>query len=185
MGGAIAMNAGGRFGSIADRVRTIRVMTRSGAIEERPRHEIGFGYRRSGLGEVIVLGAVFELTPGDPVELKGELARCMAYKTGSQPMRDKSAGCAFKNPTLEDALDGVGAAGERVSAGMLIDRAGCKGLAVGGARVSDRHANFITTAPDARASDVLALMDEVARRVHDAFGVALEREVVVWGGDGP
>jgi len=181
VGGAVVMNAGGRFGSIGERIVSVRTMTRSGRIEVLDRDRIGFAYRRSGLGDRIVLGASFALERGNPGALRDELARCMAYKTGSQPMRDKSAGCAFKNPTLERPIEGIGEAGQRVSAGMLIDRAGCKGLATGGARVSDRHANFIVTEPGARASDVLALIDEVASRVRDTFGVTLERELVVWG----
>jgi len=181
VGGAAVMNAGGRYGCIADRVESVRVMTRSGEIETIGRDAIGFGYRRSGLDRVIVLGVTLALEPGDPGELKDRLAECMRYKTGSQPMRDKSAGCAFKNPELARAIEGIGDAGERAPAGMLIDRAGCKGLAVGGARVSDRHANFIVTEPGALAKDVAKLMDEVARRVEQTFGVVLEREVVVWG----
>jgi UDP-N-acetylmuramate dehydrogenase len=105
----------------------------------------------------------------------------MAYKAKSQPMADRSAGCVFKNPTLKADLKDIGASGQRVSAGMLIDRAGCKGMAVGGASVSERHGNFIVTDPKtAKARHVIELMEHVVRRVDDYFGVTLEREVVVW-----
>jgi UDP-N-acetylmuramate dehydrogenase len=104
----------------------------------------------------------------------------MAYKKDSQPMAERSAGCAFKNPTLAADISGAGVKGSRISAGRLIDLAGCKGLRVGGAHVSERHANFIVTIPGARARDVVELMDEITRRVHDQYGVTLEPEVVVW-----
>jgi UDP-N-acetylmuramate dehydrogenase len=95
-------------------------------------------------------------------------------------MAENSAGCAFKNPTLARDVEGVWAAGQRVSAGMLIDRAGCKGLRIGSAAVSAVHGNFLTAARGGRAGDVIALMDEVRRRVLDRFGVLLENEVVIW-----
>jgi UDP-N-acetylmuramate dehydrogenase len=104
----------------------------------------------------------------------------MAYKKASQPMADNSAGCCFKNPTLAADLEGVAAAGTRVSAGLLIDRAGLKGVAVGGARVSERHGNFVVTSPGARARHVIDLMALIVRGVHDRFGVTLEPEVVIW-----
>jgi UDP-N-acetylmuramate dehydrogenase len=104
----------------------------------------------------------------------------MSYKKGSQPLKEHSAGCCFKNPELPADLDGVGSAGQRVSAGLLLDRAGCKGMAQGGASVSEVHANFVVVGPGATAQDVIALMERMAQRVHDAFGVTLHREVVVW-----
>lgn len=187
IGGALRMNAGGSFGAIADAVRTVTVIDRDGRERVLAADEIGFGYRTSDLAGRIVVGAELALTPSDPVALKARLKEVMAYKTGSQPMNARSAGCAFRNPTLEHplAIDGerVGDAGSRVSAGLLIDRAGCKGHRVGGAFVSDRHANFIATEGEATASDVIAVMDAVAARVLDRFGVALEREVVVWERD--
>jgi UDP-N-acetylmuramate dehydrogenase len=104
----------------------------------------------------------------------------MAYKSKSQPLGEKSAGCVFKNPTLTNPIEGIGDAGERVSAGMLIDRAGLKGLSVRGASVSQVHANFITTTPDAHARDVIELIELVRARVADAFGVHLHNELVIW-----
>jgi UDP-N-acetylmuramate dehydrogenase len=96
-------------------------------------------------------------------------------------MAERSAGCVFKNPTLTHDIKDIGAAGQRVSAGMLIDRAGCKGMAVGGAIVSQRHGNFIVTDPHtAKARHVIDLMAQVAARVHDGFGVPLVPEVVIW-----
>jgi len=95
----------------------------------------------------------------------------MARKKAAQPLAEKSAGCAFRNPLAQ---------GRRVSAGRLIDEAGCKGMRVGGASVSTRHANFIVTDRSACARDVVTLMERVQRRVLERTGVALEREIVVW-----
>lgn len=179
VGGATKMNAGGRFGSIADVIAAVYVVREDGAVARIERSSLAYGYRVSGIQGVIV-GAEFSLIPGDPVALRDRLKSCMAYKKSSQPMGEPSAGCCFKNPVLEQSIEGVGEAGARVSAGMLIDRAGCKGIRVGGARVSESHANFLVTGDEARAADVVALMHEVVRRVNDRFGVPLEREVVVW-----
>jgi UDP-N-acetylmuramate dehydrogenase len=87
----------------------------------------------------------------------------------------------FKNPVLGETIDGIGEYDQRVGAGMLIDRAGCKGMHIGGATVSDQHANFITTTKDAKASDVIELIELVERRVLDVFGVPMDRELVIWG----
>lgn len=180
VGGAVVMNAGGRFGEIGDAVVAVHAIDRAGRAHVFERSQIDFEYRRSGLAHLIVTGVEFQLTPGDPADLKAERLRAMAYKKQTQPLADKSAGCCFKNPILSDAIEGIGQAGARVSAGLLLDRAGCKGDSVGGATVSSAHANFVVTTPDARARDVIGLMDQSAKRVLDVFGVMLEREVVVW-----
>lgn len=185
VGGAVMMNAGGAFGQIADAVASVHGVDRQGNQIVLRREEIDFGYRRSGLGsggvDMIITGVELELHEEDPGVLRARLKDVMEYKRKSQPMADRSAGCVFKNPTLKAELPGLGHAGERVSAGMLIDKAGCKGLAVGGASVSQRHANFIVTDPKAaRARDVIELMDAVTAKVQSAFGVKLEPEVVVW-----
>ncbi len=180
VGGAVVMNAGGSFGEIGNAVAAVHAIDRAGRAHVFDRSHIEFGYRRSGLNHLIITGVEFQLTPGDPEDLKAERLRAMAYKQQTQPLADKSAGCCFRNPTITDAIGGVGEAGERVSAGLLLDRAGCKGTSVGGATVSEAHANFIVISKDARARDVIELMDESAARVLDAFGVTLMREVVVW-----
>lgn len=179
VGGALIMNAGGSFGQIADTVRAVHALDRTGRAVRLSRDEIPFAYRESGLGRLVLTGAEFALAPVDPGPLRDRMLDIMAYKKSSQPLKEDSAGCVFRNPVLREPLF-ERAAGERISAGMLIDRAGCKGLSVGGAAVSDVHANFIVTSPGAMARDVITLMERVARRVLDEFGVALEREVVVW-----
>jgi UDP-N-acetylmuramate dehydrogenase len=183
VGGALVMNAGGAFGQIGDVVRRVHAVGRDGERLTLERSEIRFGYRRSGLNGLIITGCDLELRRGDPVALRARLKEVMAYKKSTQPMGESSAGCCYKNPTLTTPIEGLAEAGARVSAGMLIDRAGCKGLAVGGATVSSHHANFLTVRPGARAADVIALMEQVERRVLESFGVALEREVVVWRRD--
>jgi UDP-N-acetylmuramate dehydrogenase len=200
VGGAVVMNAGGRFGEIGPRVERVRGVSREGRDVELAGGDIPFGYRRSGLGErgdgLIITEVELRLESGDPEALRERFKEIMGVKKDSQPLADRSAGCIFKNPTLEADLDGIGRSGERVGAGLLIDRAGCKGMRVGGrgggASVSARHANFIVVeratddrtgagrGASARAGDVIALMERVVERVRDRFGVVLEPEVVVW-----
>lgn len=194
VGGAVVMNAGGAFGQIADVVARVRALDRSGNPLTLDRHQIAFDYRRSGLSNLIITEVEFALSPADPAALRERHLEVMAYKKKSQPMADKSAGCVFKNPTLADDLviespspppddakpHELYRAGSRVSAGLLIDRAGLKGLRVGGASVSTRHANFIVTDPGARARDVIELMDRVVLGVFARFGVTLQPEVVIW-----
>jgi len=181
IGGAVRMNAGGAFGQIADVVARVHGLDRGGRSVTLERDEIDFGYRRSGLDALIITAVELELHDEDPAALRTRLKEVMDYKAKSQPMGERSAGCVFKNPTLTSDLPGIGPKGERVSAGMLIDKAGCKGLAVGGASVSHRHGNFIVTDPrTAKARNVIELMDAVTKRVADAFGVTLAPEVVVW-----
>ncbi len=176
IGGAIVMNAGGAFGQISDVVEAVHALTREGKSLAIPRAKIDFSYRHSGLNDLIITGADLRLRRVAEAErpaLRERLKEVMAYKKDSQPMAERSAGCFFKNPTDP-------ATGQRVSAGMLIDRAGCKGMRIGGATVSDRHANFIVTSPGCTARNVLNLADRVTQLVHEHAGLALEREVVVW-----
>lgn len=183
VGGACFMNAGGAFGQICDTITRVHTITSEGALRVLDRSEISYNYRHSGL-DGIITAAEFQLTPTDPVPLRERLKECMAYKKRTQPMAENSAGCCFKNPSLSSDLslpDHEGfAAGSSVSAGLLIDKAGCKGLCVGGAEVSHVHGNFLFTKPGATARNVIDLMSLVQERVHDTLGVRLQREVVVW-----
>lgn len=180
IGGAVRMNAGGAFGQIADVVERVHAVDRSGAPVTRERDQIDFGYRRSGLEALIIVGVELRLPHAEPGVLRRRLLEIMEYKSRSQPLGASSAGCLFKNPTLTRAVEGIGMPGQRVSAGLLIDRAGCKGLAIDGAEVSPVHGNFFVSKPAGRAADVLRLMEHVRRRVLDRFGVDLEPEVVIW-----
>lgn len=184
VGGALVMNAGGKFGEIEQFVVRVHGLTREGREVTLERKDIAFAYRRSGLKDLVLTSCELQLAPDDAAAVRKRLKEVMAYKKTSQPMAEKSAGCTYKNPTLEhdimDLYDANGRAGRRVPAGLLIDRAGLKGLAVNAVSVSDVHANFFVTKPGATAHDVIFLMNEVERRVLDRYGVQLEREVVVW-----
>ncbi|MBL8759242.1 MAG: UDP-N-acetylmuramate dehydrogenase [Phycisphaerae bacterium] len=188
VGGAIVMNAGGKYGSTGDYVSAVEVLTRptSGAppeLKTLKRNQIEFSYRFCALTcqQSIVTHVHFRLRTADPAALRAKLAEVTAYKKSTQPLSANSAGCCFKNPTLTDHVPDIGTPGTRVSAGLLIDRAGCKGLKVGGASVSDQHANFIVAAPGCTAADIIELMRQVRARVDLAFGLTLEPEVVLWG----
>ncbi|MBL0920773.1 MAG: UDP-N-acetylmuramate dehydrogenase [Phycisphaerales bacterium] len=173
LGGALVMNAGGAFGQMADTVVAVHTLRPDGQPVSIPSEAIAFGYRHSGLENVVITGADLRLRPtDDPAALRERLKEIMAYKKSTQPMADRSAGCVFKNPTMPN--------GERVSAGMLIDKAGLKGLAKGAAQVSPVHANFFVTGGGACARDVIRLIGEVRRRVQDHHGVLLEPEIAIW-----
>jgi UDP-N-acetylmuramate dehydrogenase len=171
VGGAIRMNAGGAFGEIGPRVEQVTVIEPAGRLAVLSRSDLDFAYRRSNLGERIVAEAVFALEKSpDPAALREKLKEVMKYKKGSQPMAYASAGCAFKNPRSQTDKP----------AGWLIDQSGLKGYRSGGAMVSPVHANFIVLDKGGKAADVLAVMEHVEKVVKEKFGVALEREVVVW-----
>ncbi len=181
LGGALVMNAGGAYGEIASVVHRVFAISRDAQEVVLERREIDFSYRHSGLNDLIITGAELQLTPGDPVRLAARKKQINEAKAASQPLAANSAGCCFKNPTLQEALPGIGNAGQRVSAGLLIDRAGLKGTRVGGALVSNRHGNFIVVdKKHANARDVIDLMELVAAGVRREFGVTIDREVVVW-----
>jgi UDP-N-acetylmuramate dehydrogenase len=184
IGGAVIMNAGGAFGEIGSSIVRVFAVNRRGeeVVLEKGR-DVQFSYRHSGLQGLLITGAELMLPPGDAAALRAKLKDVMVYKKGSQPMADNSAGCCFKNPTLREdvkELGEIGGKGRRVSAGLLIDRAGCKGMRVGGASVSMRHGNFVVTDAGARAREVIELMGQMVARVKAAFGVVIEPEVVVW-----
>ncbi len=176
IGGAICMNAGGAYGCIGDAVQRVTCLTRAGEIVTYPTEELHFGYRETNIPDPIILSAVFHLTPGDPIALREKVKEIFAYKKSTQPLADHSAGCTFKNP-----IDPVSE--QRVSAGKLIDEAGLKGHAVGGAKVSEHHANFIVTKPGAKADDVIKLLNDIRQRVFEHAGIELEEEVVLWRRD--
>jgi UDP-N-acetylmuramate dehydrogenase len=170
VGGALAMNAGGRYGEIADYVERVIWINPQGELQSLYREEINFGYRSSSLREGVVIEAVIEGEPGDKAQLTARARTVLQEKLAAQPYSEFSAGCTFKNPKGQ-------------SAGLVIDQAGCKGLSVGGARVSERHGNFIVNRGDARAADILALMQIVQRRVFESFGLELQPEVQIWPGN--
>ena len=166
VGGAAVMNAGAYGFSISDVLGEIAVYDEDGEVTQPP-EGWRFHYRGSSIPEGCAVATVtLGLRPGDPEELGREIRELQLQRVKSQP-GGRNAGCMFKNPT-------------GVHAGKIIDRLGLKGTRRGGAVVSPRHANFIVNEGDARASDVLDLVDLVRERVAREAGVELELEVKVW-----
>ena len=177
VGGAVKMNANAYGGELARVLEWVDVCTPSGT-ERRAPGDLGFAYRRSNLRpREIVARVSFSLDPSDPDAVKAVLADMRARRKAAQPSGIKTFGSTFKNP--DDPC-----AGSR-TAGQLLEEAGCKGLAVGGARFSPKHANFIENVQGtATTADVLALIAEGQRRVQERFGVFLEPEVQLLGDAG-
>ena len=176
IGGAIWMNAGGKYGCIGDSIRSVTCLTSAGEIVSYDKRELRFSYRKTNIPDPVILSAVFEMEPSDPIALRTRVKEIFEFKKSTQPLADHSAGCAFRNP-IDPAKE------ERVSAGKLIDDSGLKGESIGGAMVSKQHANFITTEPGATATDVRRLLDLVRERVFAHCGIELETEVVIWQRD--
>jgi UDP-N-acetylmuramate dehydrogenase len=173
VGGAVKMNANAYGGDLARVLEWVEVVTSAGA-ERREPSQLGFRYRRSNLeGGEVVARASFALTPAEPGEVKATLAEMRASRRAAQPSGIKTFGSTFKNPDDPRA--------EGRSAGVLLDEAGCRGLTVGGARFSEKHANFVENMGEATTADVVALMAEGRRRVRERFGVELEPEVQFLG----
>jgi UDP-N-acetylmuramate dehydrogenase len=176
MGGIVRMNAGGKWGEIGAVVESVDVMDDvmgdamddAGDVQTIERHEMSFSYRSANLSQRFILGATLELHEDDPDEIARRYREVWMYKRTTQPLNTKNAGCVFRNP------------GGGRSAGALIDAAGLKGMRIGGAEVSDRHANFFVAHPGCKASDVMQLIKHVQQRVLDHAGVTLEPEVRMW-----
>ena len=173
VGGAVRMNANAYGGELARTLLWAEVVTAAGTERRRP-DSFDFAYRHSNLAaSEVVAGARFRLAEGDPSEAKESLAELRAKRKATQPWGVRTFGSTFKNPTSPKA-DGR-------SAGQLLDAAGCRGLTVGGAGLSEKHANFVINHGEATTADVIAVMAEGIRRVRDAFGVVLEPEVQTIG----
>jgi UDP-N-acetylmuramate dehydrogenase len=169
VGGALRMNAGAYGTQIGDVVRALTVYRGSiGKIETLRNEKVRFEYRHTSFAPDDILLSVRLQLPDRPyAEIVERVKQCNQKRRSSQPVNEKSAGCIFKNPP-------------GLSAGKMIDELGLKGTSVGGAVISERHANFIVNRHQATASDILKLMDLIRERVLKAFGVQLEEEVIVW-----
>jgi UDP-N-acetylmuramate dehydrogenase len=169
VGGALRMNAGAygmQIGSYVREVKLYRAAERK--IEILKGHQISFEYRHTSFApDDMMLAVTLELPSKPYKEILQGIRICNEKRRSSQPLGQKSAGCIFKNPP-------------GASAGRMIDELGLKGLSIGDAKVSDRHANFFVNAGHATANDMLSLIADVRSRVENAFGVQLENEVVVW-----
>ena len=163
-GGAVAMNAGA-YASDLSQVLDWAVICDADGRRKVGRDELAMGYRTTSVqGNQVVAAVGFGLAPGDPAEIKATLDGYRSHRRGTQPQGVRTFGSVFTNP-------------EGDSSGRLIEAAGLKGFAIGGARISPVHANFIEAGEGCRAADVIALMDEARRRVRDAGGPVLHAEV--------
>ena len=173
VGGAVRMNANAYRGELASVLEWVDVVGASGT-ERRVPDQLGFAYRRSNLaaGEVVAR-ASFALAPAETEMVKATHEDMRARRKAAQPSGIKTFGSTFKNP--DDARAGGRTAGELLEAG------GCRGLRIGGASFSSKHANFVENHGEATTADVIALMAEGRRRVKERFGIALEAEVQTLG----
>jgi UDP-N-acetylmuramate dehydrogenase len=173
VGGAVRMNANAYGGELGKVLESVTVCTASGAESRRP-EELGLGYRSSDLGDrEVVSQATFALAEGDPADVKATMGEMRRRRKEAQPSGIKTFGSTFVNPDDPRA--------EGRSAGQLLDAAGAGGFAVGGARLSPKHANFVENTGKATTADILAVMAAARRKVHERFGVVLEPEVQILG----
>lgn len=170
LGGAIAMNAGAYGGEMKDIVKSVRLMDSKGNIIELSNKEMEFEYRRSLISksDYIVLSAIMELKEGNFDEIKGYMKELTKSRVTKQPLNLPSAGSTFKRP-------------EGHFAAKLIEDSGLKGLTLGGARVSEKHSGFVVNIGDAKAKDIIELINVVKSTVYSKFGVMLEEEVKILG----
>jgi len=169
LGGAICGNAGSYGCEIKDLLISAVILRSDGSLERFRAEDLGFGYRSSHiLPDDIVLSANLRLRKDDAKEVAARTDAFFSKKKAAQPIWERSAGCVFKNP-------------EGLSAGRMIDEAGCKGMRVGAIEVSGLHANFFVNRGEGRAADYLALMEKVSGRVRERFGVRLEPEIRIVG----
>ncbi|MEA3002689.1 MAG: UDP-N-acetylmuramate dehydrogenase [Sphingomonadales bacterium] len=164
-GGAVRMNAGAYGREAADILVEAILVLRDGRVETWPRERFGYTYRHSAVPDgAIVVEALFEGAPGDPAAIGAEMDRIAAEREASQPLRSRTGGSTFKNPPGTKAW-------------KLIDAAGCRGLRIGDAQVSEKHCNFLLNLGKAKAAEIEALGEEVRRRVRRNSGVELEWEI--------
>ncbi len=165
VGGFVRMNGGAYGREVKDVLVDCDVVIRSGEIATLPLSELGYTYRHSALTDgCIVVAARFRGEPGKPEDIQAEMDRISAAREASQPLRSKTGGSTFKNPDGNKAWE-------------LVDKAGCRGLTMGGAQVSEKHTNFLINTGEATSSEIEALGEEVRKRVKDMSGVELEWEI--------
>jgi len=165
VGGFVRMNGGAYGGEVADRLIDCDVVSRDGELVTLPPADLHYSYRHSELPEgAIVVAARFQGHAGESAAIQAEMERIAASREASQPLRSKTGGSTFKNP-----------AGHKAWA--LVDRAGCRGLTLGGAQVSEKHTNFLINTGGATSGEIEALGEEVRRRVREATGIELEWEI--------
>lgn len=172
VGGFVRMNGGAYGGEVKDVLVDCDVLLRSGELVTLANADLGYTYRHSELPEgTIVVTARFRGQAGDPAAIQAEMDRISASREASQPLRSKTGGSTFKNPD-----------GHR--AWQLVDQAGCRGLTLGGAQVSEKHTNFLINTGEATSAEIEALGEEVRRRVRENSGVELQWEIQRVGREG-
>lgn len=165
VGGFVRMNGGAYGGEVKDILIDCDVVLRDGSLQTLPVTALHYTYRHSDLPEgAIVAAARFKGQPGEPAAIQAEMDRIADSREASQPLRSKTGGSTFKNPPGHKAW-------------QLVDQAGCRGLVMGGAQVSEKHTNFLLNLGNATSADIEGLGDEVRRRVKDKSGVELEWEI--------
>ncbi len=165
VGGFVRMNGGAYGGEVRDILTTCDVVLRDGSLVTLDNAALGYTYRHSDLPEgAIVVAARFRGRPGEPAAIQAEMDRISQAREASQPLRSKTGGSTFKNPEGHKAWE-------------LVDKAGCRGLSLGGAQVSEKHTNFLINTGDATSTEIEALGEEVRRRVREKSGVELEWEI--------
>jgi len=167
IGGGVRMNAGGKYGDLGSFIQTVTVMDSEGTIFQRTRDDLVFEYRHTNIAAPFILGATLALEEDDPERIMKRTKEIWMFKQNSQPLNTKNCGCVFKNP-------------RGLSAGALIDQAGLKGMRVGGAEVSQKHANFIVAHPGCHADDVKRLISIIKEKVWEKNEITLETEVQIW-----
>jgi UDP-N-acetylmuramate dehydrogenase len=159
------MNGGAYGRETCDILVDCEVVLRSGEVVTLPVEDLGYTYRHSNLPEgAIVISATFRGEPGDPSAIQAEMDRIAQSREESQPLRSKTGGSTFKNPPGHKAW-------------ALVDAAGCRGLRIGDAQVSEKHCNFLLNLGNARSSEIEELGEEVRRRVQDKTNITLEWEI--------
>ena len=165
VGGFVRMNGGAYGGEVKDILIDCDVVLRDGTLQTLCNTMLSYTYRHSSLPPgAIVVAARFKGRAGDPVGIQTEMDRISASREASQPLRSKTGGSTFKNPDGHKAWE-------------LVDQAGCRGLTIGGAQVSEKHCNFLLNLGEATSADIEALGEEVRRRVKEQSGVTLEWEI--------
>jgi UDP-N-acetylmuramate dehydrogenase len=164
-GGAVRMNAGAYGREVADILVEATLVLRDGSVETWPAERFGYTYRHSDTPEgAVVVEALFEGETGDPQAIGAEMDRIAEEREASQPLRSRTGGSTFKNPPGTKAW-------------KLVDEAGCRGLQIGDAQVSEKHCNFLLNLGNAKAAEIEALGEEVRRRVLATSGISLEWEI--------
>jgi UDP-N-acetylmuramate dehydrogenase len=165
VGGAVRMNAGAYGREVADILIEATLVLRNGRVETWPAARFGYTYRHSDVPEgAVVVEALFQGVQGEPAVIGAEMDRIAEEREASQPLRSRTGGSTFKNPPGTKAW-------------KLIDAAGCRGLTIGDAQVSEKHCNFLLNLGKAKAADIEALGEEVRRRVFEHSGIMLEWEI--------